>query len=86
MPIFEYRCRACQREFEQLVLPSRAQPACPACGNGDLERLLSLFAVDSAETRQIHRNQGRKRASKDLTEQKHAEMEAVTHHHREHEH
>ena len=86
MPIFEYRCRACQREFEQLVLPSGGPPACPGCGNGDLERLFSLFAVDSAETRQVNRDHGRRYARKDLTEQKHAEMEAVIHHHREHEH
>jgi putative FmdB family regulatory protein len=86
MPIFEYRCASCRHEFEQLVLASRVPPSCPTCGGLDLERLLSLFAVDSADMRQRHRDHGRKLARRDLSDQKHAEMEAVIHHHREHEH
>ena len=37
------------------------------------------------ETRRLHRAQGRKLAQGDQ-EQKHAEMEAIVHHHNEHEH
>ena len=66
--------------------PSTERPYCPTCGSRALQQLLSSFAVNSAERRQLHRDQGRKVAQKDLTEQRHAEMEAVVHHHREHEH
>jgi putative FmdB family regulatory protein len=92
MPIYEYKCVACGHQFERLVRPLRVLPtappdeaACPSCHGQDLERVRSLFAVSSESTRQQHRSQGRRLAQKDLREQKHAEMEAVVHHHREHE-
>lgn len=49
-----------------------------------MRQIPSLFAVDSESTRQMNKSQGRRVAQKDLTEQKHAEMEAIAHHHREH--
>jgi putative FmdB family regulatory protein len=49
MPLFEYRCLACDRQFELLIRGS-AEPACPACGATRLERLLSMFAVSSDGT------------------------------------
>jgi putative FmdB family regulatory protein len=89
MPIYEYQCLSCGHQFERLLLPSSTPPGeqagCPSCRGQQLERVLSLFAVSSESTRQQHRNQGRTVARKDLLEQKHAEMEAVVHHHREHE-
>jgi putative FmdB family regulatory protein len=50
MPVFQYACRGCETRFERLVL-GQARPACPSCGSADLERLLSVFAVGSRETR-----------------------------------
>jgi putative FmdB family regulatory protein len=49
MPLFEYRCGACGREFEKLVLsPSQApEMACPACESREVERLFSTFGVGS---------------------------------------
>ena len=44
MPIFEYRCRTCRREFEAL-LNGANEPECPACHSHDLARGFSLFAV-----------------------------------------
>ena len=53
MPLFDYRCRACGREFEALVRPQdTAPPGCPACHGTDLERQLPTFAVSSAEKTQ----------------------------------
>ena len=52
MPIFEYRCLSCRNEFELLILANSPTPACPSCGATSLERTLSLFAVNSAETMQ----------------------------------
>jgi putative FmdB family regulatory protein len=50
MPLYEYRCGECAKEFEALVLPSFGNvPACPACGSSKLEQLLSAFSVNSEE-------------------------------------
>ena len=45
MPIYEYRCTACSHEFERLIRPGDAAPACPQCRATELERLLSLAAT-----------------------------------------
>jgi putative FmdB family regulatory protein len=50
MPIYEYRCQGCSREFEALVT-ARTVPLCPTCGGGALERLISSFGVSSQSTR-----------------------------------
>jgi putative FmdB family regulatory protein len=47
MPLYEYQCRACSHGFETLVRSGDDQPACPACGSPDIERLLSSFGVSS---------------------------------------
>jgi putative FmdB family regulatory protein len=49
MPIFEYSCRSCSKQFETLVR-SGAEPACPQCGSVDLEKLISLPAIKSDST------------------------------------
>jgi putative FmdB family regulatory protein len=48
MPLYDFRCRTCGREFEGLVRGTDT-PACPACEGHDLERLPSTFAVSSEE-------------------------------------
>ncbi|WP_029896710.1 FmdB family zinc ribbon protein [Desulfohalovibrio reitneri] len=40
MPIFEYKCAACGREFEELVFGDQA-PACPDCASHDTKKLMS---------------------------------------------
>ena len=44
MPIYEYRCTACDERFEELVRNPDVTVACPACGDAQAERLLSVFA------------------------------------------
>jgi putative FmdB family regulatory protein len=44
VPLYEYTCRACAREFEALVR-SDAAASCPGCGSTDLDRLLSVVSV-----------------------------------------
>jgi putative FmdB family regulatory protein len=48
MPIFEFRCEDCEREFEEVVLPTLAKsldqntPHCPSCGSPKVRRILSV--------------------------------------------
>lgn len=44
MPLFEYACKECDREFEALVRGNEA-PECPSCHGTDLQRRLSVFAA-----------------------------------------
>jgi putative FmdB family regulatory protein len=47
MPIYEFRCEDCRREFEEVILPTLADPLddqnpeCPSCGSRKVERILS---------------------------------------------
>ena len=45
MPIYEYRCRACNQEFEKYVPGASARVACPGCASGDVTRKLSVFGL-----------------------------------------
>ncbi|WDP87144.1 MAG: zinc ribbon domain-containing protein [Desulfobacter sp.] len=40
MPIYEYKCNACGKDFETLVMGS-LKPQCPECESQDLARLMS---------------------------------------------
>ncbi|MCP4745424.1 MAG: zinc ribbon domain-containing protein [Desulfobacteraceae bacterium] len=40
MPIFEYKCKACDKEFEQLVF-GQETPACPVCESNKVCKLMS---------------------------------------------
>jgi putative FmdB family regulatory protein len=40
MPLFEFRCRSCGDEFEQLVRNAET-PACPDCASTELDKLMS---------------------------------------------
>jgi putative FmdB family regulatory protein len=42
MPIYEYRCAGCGREFEKYVTTTTAGVACPTCDSPDVTRRLSL--------------------------------------------
>jgi putative FmdB family regulatory protein len=44
MPLFEYACKDCNRQFEALVRASET-PQCPSCRGTHLERRLSVFAA-----------------------------------------
>ncbi len=45
MPIFEFECQGCHREFEELVMRSDEVIECPTCGCQDARKLMSCFAV-----------------------------------------
>ena len=51
MPIYEYRCDACQRKTSVLTLrvTETVDPSCSHCGGRSLRRLMSRFATPKSE-------------------------------------
>ena len=47
MPIYEYRCRDCNHDFEKYVHGPATKVACPSCASGDVMRKLSVFGLRS---------------------------------------
>ena len=47
MPIYEYQCASCGKDFEILVRNSSPAPECPACRSTELRKKLSAFATIS---------------------------------------
>lgn len=45
MPLYSYRCNACETAFETLVRSSDV-PVCPSCNSGDLTKLVSMPAAE----------------------------------------
>jgi len=55
MPVYEYRCQACQRKFSALI-GMTAEPddeKCPHCGSTDTAKLVSRFARFRSEDDRI---------------------------------
>jgi putative FmdB family regulatory protein len=47
MPIYEYRCRGCSKDFEKYVAGTSIAVACPSCASADITRKLSVFGLKS---------------------------------------
>jgi putative FmdB family regulatory protein len=47
MPLFEFKCRRCGRQFESLVTGTR-RAECPACGSEELDKQYSSFGTRSS--------------------------------------
>jgi len=47
MPIYEYKCRECGNEFEELVFSRDELPPCSECGSRKVEKLMSACAVQT---------------------------------------
>ena len=47
MPIYEYQCRACDRDFEHFAksIQSTEPVVCPHCNSKKVEKRLSVFAA-----------------------------------------
>ena len=61
MPIFDFHCRVCDHEFEALVRPQDPPAKCPSCRSADIEKLLSRFAMKTAQTTAAAARDSRKR-------------------------
>ena len=46
MPIFEYLCQNCDKEFERLVFRSDETVECPECGQQSVNKLMSACAAN----------------------------------------
>ena len=79
MPIYDYSCRGCGHTFEALVR-SATVPACPQCRSEDLERLLSLPAVQSESTKSRAMRAAKRRDAGQANERVHAQREYEAHH------
>jgi len=51
MPIYEFHCNQCNKEFSQLFLSSKELKnfKCKFCGSKDLKKLMSSFCVHQTE-------------------------------------
>ncbi|OGS33710.1 MAG: hypothetical protein A2293_15355 [Elusimicrobia bacterium RIFOXYB2_FULL_49_7] len=46
MPLYDFRCRSCNTQFEEFVpLSVKGGPACPECGKGNSEKLISAVGI-----------------------------------------
>jgi putative FmdB family regulatory protein len=80
MPLFEYRCPSCDRQFE-LLIRAAAVPACPTCGSTAIEKILSMFAVSSEGTQLRSREKlGAQQRAKSAANQKEREHFRHDHH------
>lgn len=52
MPLYEYQCKKCGKQFEKVVSISEAdqKQGCPYCNGKNTEKLLSVFAAKSSSS------------------------------------
>ena len=48
MPLFEYLCQDCGKEFEKIVPRHDSTADCPKCASVRVEKQLSVFAVSGS--------------------------------------
>ena len=84
MPLFDFTCRTCGRQFEALVRTGYP-PACPDCGGVDLQQELPTFAVKTADRSQAAAAANRhKHAVQGHKDTMAREAEAEKHRHEDH--
>jgi putative FmdB family regulatory protein len=45
MPIYSYKCRACGKAFDFLMIKASEKPVCPECGSMILEKKMTAASV-----------------------------------------
>jgi putative FmdB family regulatory protein len=49
VPLYEYVCQKCSKQFEELVF-GKQKVVCPACQSPKVERILSAVSIGRAES------------------------------------
>lgn len=49
MPIYEFHCNDCNKDFEELVRLSDPTAACPACGSRNVKKKMSACAFKTGD-------------------------------------
>ena len=80
MPIFEYACKKCGKEFEALVLKTTPAPSCPKCKSTELEKLISKPAIKSESTHGLAMKAAKARDKKAGSEKAREQREYELHH------
>ena len=65
MPIYEYECRRCAKEFQKLVMKQDEESGlvCPHCGGGEVKRLISRVSFHVSEDARLDAYDPRARQS-----------------------
>ncbi|RUM92059.1 MAG: zinc ribbon domain-containing protein [Thermodesulfatator sp.] len=52
MPIYEFICNKCKKNFEDFVLSSQKikEVKCPSCGSDDIQKQFSMFSCRSSSS------------------------------------
>jgi putative FmdB family regulatory protein len=79
MPVYEYSCKACEKQFELLVR-KQTVVKCPSCQSEDLEKLLSLPTVKSSGTHALAMKAAKKRDAKQGHERVQTQIEYERNH------
>ncbi|MDA2937923.1 zinc ribbon domain-containing protein [Acidobacteria bacterium AH-259-A15] len=58
MPIWEYCCSKCEKQFEKILWRDSETVECPNCGNREVEKMLSTFAVATAPSKRFAEETG----------------------------
>jgi len=45
MPLYEFKCEDCGKQYEELVINSDAPVKCPKCGSEKTRKLVSTFSM-----------------------------------------
>jgi putative FmdB family regulatory protein len=79
VPLFDYKCGQCGEEFEALVRGGDA-PSCPRCGDQNVEKQISLFAVSSDQTRKASLKIAKRKAQQTARDKAIADAEEIRNH------
>ena len=80
MPIFEYICKGCGKDFEVIVRSTSPPPSCPACSSTELEKQISKPAIKSESTHGLAMKAAKKRDQKAGAEKAREQREYELHH------
>lgn len=58
MPVYEYECRKCKKDFDVLIFNLSEKVQCKFCGSKKVKKMLSSFSVGSGSKSDVSKNNG----------------------------